>query len=400
MPWIGRRLAQPETEPPGDGAAAGRGAAIAGPPGKKQGSRNRIAAKAVEVLCKYGGSAIVLVAFLAIPAWLFWDNVANAGSAVTLPSPVPLGAPTANYFGTPVQTYSAGRGAEFCVVFEFLGMNQATSEVNLGILIGITSKGLTMLNGQHPAQKDGQLVFASESGLSTFAVKFPLSPLTARAVTCASMMNPPTLEQEAPFRIIQPVFVLGTPRSFPDDWYELNDKITVKVAGSRRSSSLILTSRDEGFRLTANRFITADKSPWASRISFIVRRQRVVVVYTYFIAMMPAALLIGIFYLIYRQKRSAPGGKLPARSLPGATDVAFGVAATMVAILPLRAVLVPGSLPAPTRLDVFFGLQIALLVALSILWIKKTAAWAPAAESSPGGQPPSGDSAEAAALRH
>jgi hypothetical protein len=378
---IGRGLAQPETGSPGGGAATGPGPAIAGPPGEERGSRNSGAAKPWSFLSRYIGPVIVLGIFLAIPVWLFTDNFVDAGSAVKLPSSEPLSMPAANYFGTPVQVYSAGLGADFCVVFEFLGVNEATSEVNLGILIGITSHGKKSV-GDHPP-KDGQLVFASESGLSTFAVNFPLSPLTANPVTCASWMNPPTLEREAPFRIIQPVFALSTPQSFPNDWYEINDKVTVKVADSRMSSSLILTSRDAGLRLTANRYTRTDGSPWASRLSFIVHRRHVVVFYTYFIAAMPAVMLILIFSLICWQRRSAPGGKLPARSLPGATDVAFGLAATMVAILPLRMVLVPDSLPAPTRLDVFFGLQIALLVALSILWIKKTAAWAPAADSGP-----------------
>ncbi len=392
MHWIGRfhfgpRLAQSETGLPGDTAAA-RGAAITGPPGREPGRRN-----AGDLWRKYGGSALLLAAFLAIPLWLLGDNLAGVGSAVTLPTPVPLGAPTDGYFGTPVTVYSAGTGADFCVVFEFLGVNQANSYVNLGILVGITQSGRTMLDGHGPVPKDGQLVFASESGLSTFAVKFPLSPLTAHPVTCASMINPPVLEKEAQYRIIQQVFALSTPQSFPNDWYQLNDRIAVTVTGSLMSSSLIVTSRDAGWALTADRFTLTDGSLWASRISIIARRHLVVVLYTYFIALMPAALLIGIFCLLYQQKKS---GKLPARSLPGATEVAFGVAATMVAILPLRAVLVPDSLPAPTRLDVVFGLQIALLVALSFIWIKKTAGWEPAPEPRPGDQLPAGDGSEAA----
>lgn len=389
---IGRRLAQPEPVPPGDGAA-GPGAAFVPPPGKDRGDRSRLTVKAGKALRKHCGSAILLAIFLVIPVWLFRDNVAEAGSAVMLPSSVPLDAPTANYFGKPVQVYSPGTGTDFCVVFEFLGLNPSTSEVNLGILIGMTSGGRNKI-GHHPP-RDGQLVFSSDSGLSTFAVNFPLNP-KASPVTCASWINPPTLEREATFRIIQPVFALSTPQSFPNDWYEINDNVTVRVAGRWMPSALIITSRDASFRLAANSFKRAADGPaWASRISFIVHRRWVVVYYTYFIAAMPAVMLIWIFSLIYRQKRSSRDGKLPARLLPGATDVAFGVAATMVAILPLRTVLVPDSLPAPTRLDVFFGLQIALLVALSILWIKKTAAWMPEPEAGPGDQTATVESADA-----
>jgi hypothetical protein len=52
-----------------------------------------------------------------------------------------------------------------------------------------------------------------------------------------------------------------------------------------------------------------------------------------------------------------------------ASGVAFGVAATMVAILPLRTVLVPSTVPGLTRLDLFFGLGISFLVGSSILWV-------------------------------
>lgn len=391
----GDGLADTGTGTAGD-EAAGQGAAIGAPPGRKRGNGNRIAAKASGLRRRHGGSALLLAAFLAIPLWLLGDNLADSGSAVTLPSSVSLAAPTDNYFGSPVQVYPAGPDVDFCVVFEFLGVNEATSYVNLGILIGITSSGLRAIDKQRPLPTDGELVFASESGLSAFSVPFPLRPLTARPVTCASMLNPPVLEREAPYRIIQQVFALSTPQSFPNDWYELNDKISVAAAGFVRPASLILTSRDAGFAVTANRFTRADKPLWGSRISIIATRHLVVVYYTYFIALMPATLLIGIFWLIYEQRKSVPGGKLPGRWLPGATDIAFGVAATMVAILPLRAVLVPSSLPAPTRLDVLFGVQVALLVALSIIWIRKTAGWEQAPDPGPGDQLSSVDSAETA----
>jgi hypothetical protein len=77
---------------------------------------------------------------------------------------------------------------------------------------------------------------------------------------------------------------------------------------------------------------------------------------------MPFALLIilGLFQL--RRRNDSPK----------AYEVAFGVGATMVAILPLHAVLVPAALPGLTRLDIVFSTEIALLVGLSILAV---AAW-------------------------
>jgi hypothetical protein len=49
--------------------------------------------------------------------------------------------------------------------------------------------------------------------------------------------------------------------------------------------------------------------------------------------------------------------------------VAFGIAATLLAILSLRTVLVPTSLPALTRLDLIFGIGVTLLVVGSIIWM-------------------------------
>ena len=59
----------------------------------------------------------------------------------------------------------------------------------------------------------------------------------------------------------------------------------------------------------------------------------------------------------------------PERSVPAVYEIVFGVAAALVAILPLRAVLIPSSLPSLTRLDIFFGTGAALLVASSVTWI-------------------------------
>jgi hypothetical protein len=118
---------------------------------------------------------------------------------------------------------------------------------------------------------------------------------------------------------------------------------------------------------------------------FLIHRPTPIVLYTYFIALMPSALLIGIFSIIYYHKRKVPGEELPDRWVPGATDVAFGVAATMVAILPLRIVLVPSSLPGLTRLDILFGIEIAFLVASSLIWTGRTSRWKSAGEGKSGG---------------
>jgi hypothetical protein len=51
------------------------------------------------------------------------------------------------------------------------------------------------------------------------------------------------------------------------------------------------------------------------------------------------------------------------------SDAAFGLAAALVAILPLHQVLIPSNIPDLTRLDVLFGVGICFLVAASVLWV-------------------------------
>ena len=101
------------------------------------------------------------------------------------------------------------------------------------------------------------------------------------------------------------------------------------------------------------------------RFNFVLQRQGWFIAYTYFIAVMPFVLMIGLFgAYVFRRKNYTP-----ERKVPTVYEVAFGVAAALVAILPLRAVLVPSSLPTLTRLDIVFGLGTALLVALSLAWV-------------------------------
>jgi hypothetical protein len=88
-----------------------------------------------------------------------------------------------------------------------------------------------------------------------------------------------------------------------------------------------------------------------------------VVFYSYFLACLPFILLVALLSkLAYR------------REDPDTNQIAFGVAATMIAILTLRSVLVPSAISDLTRIDFVFGTEVAALVALSVLWVN---VWAP-----------------------
>jgi hypothetical protein len=329
----------------------------------------------------FAGSVVVLVFFLALPACLLFKNITDSGSSRPLPNPTNLGSPRANYIGKPVELY-ASPDSYYCVAFEFFSMNEATSYVHLVILMWATSQGLGIIP-RNPGQKTGLLIFSSNAGLSDFSISFHLESLIRKPLNCSLMLDRADLDMDAAVRLTQNIYTLGSPRSFPNDWYELDDTVAVMVAGKERPLSLIMTSRNEGFTLTASMYEPND-STFPDRLMFVIHRPPLIVLYTYWIALMPAALLIGIFSIIWCRKRKVRDGELPDRWVPRATDVAFGVAATMVAILPLRMVLVPSSLPGLTRLDILFGIEIAFLVAASLIWIGSTSRWESAGEAKNG----------------
>jgi hypothetical protein len=83
--------------------------------------------------------------------------------------------------------------------------------------------------------------------------------------------------------------------------------------------------------------------------------------YIYLVASAPFVLLVSIFAVYYSRN--------PRRRKPEPYELAFGITAALVAILPLRSVLIPSSLPSPTRLDILFGIGTMFLVVSSIIWL-------------------------------
>ena len=318
-------------------------------------------------------SLLILPLFLAVPAWLLVDNYIYSVSPQKISgSWATLNPPGNSYFGNPAEIYSsekAGYPSDLCVTFEFFGLNQATSYTNFGILIGVTEQGKKDISKLVPHRKTGWLIFKSNNGLASFTVPFSLLALEQAPVShCGNgSIKPAELDQHAGIRRIQSIFTLGEPQAFPDDWYELDDTVTVR-AGQELPSSLIMTSRDEGWLLTTSVYDPSNKNSAApNQLMFKMRRQAFIIFYTYWVAAMPFVLLIGVLGIRY-----FPRKMVPERKIPEAYEVAFGVAATMVAVLPLRIVLVPNSLPGLTRLDIWFGVGITFLVASSILWVIAT----------------------------
>lgn len=293
----------------------------------------------------------------------------------------PLGYPSANlatprddYYGAPTEVYSSnadGLPADLCVTFEFLGLDPSVPDVSLGVLVGVTGPGKGVLRGlAAQGYRNVSLVVKSNSGLSNFEIPVSVRVLKAAAPTnCGAHLHQNNLDQHAVYRRTWTLSLLGQPRAFPQDWYELDDSVGMIAGRSQNGaalpSSIVMMSRDEDLRVGVQTdpptysFTGYPNQPAAHQVFFTVIRPTWTITYTYFVAAMPFLLLITLLWF----KRFAQRRALEP------SDAAFGLAAAMVAILPLRQVLVPNTIPGLTRLDLLFGLGICFLVMASILWV-------------------------------
>src|SRR6266568_1684146 len=194
-----------------------------------------------------------------VPIILLVQNNFDSAGFQPLGNPATnLSAPRDDYYGVPTEVYSAngdGTAADLCVTFEFLGLNPSVPEVSLGILVGVTSQGKAALSGLTARGfKDVSVVVKSNSGLSNFEIPVAVSVLAAAPVThCGTHPRQNNLDQNAAYRATWTLSLLGQPRAFPQDWYELDDSVGVIAGNSQNGqalpSSLVMMSRDEDVRV-------------------------------------------------------------------------------------------------------------------------------------------------------
>ena len=338
-------------------------------------------------------TAALIVLFCFVPAILFIQNILSSSGIQSLMDPANLGSPaSSHYYGDATPIYSAP-GSVVCVSFEFLGLNSATSEAVFGIVVGATQQGyLTIQSDIDAGYTMPLLVIRSNVGLSSIAISVPVSYLQRPGASPnCGMSGPAPYVRGAGYRVKENIFVLSQPRAFPDDWYELDDTVamymcsgsatqtqdqcvtglnqdgTASSAPGPLPESLIVTTGDQDLTMTVarNQRTPVGLNQSQPDLQFTLQRSGWFIAYTYLIASMPFLLMIGLFIAYGRRSKEW----VPERKVPAVYEIAFGVAATLVAILPLRAVLIPSTLPTLTRLDIFFGMGITLLVALSLAWV-------------------------------
>lgn len=342
-------------------------------------------------VAKFAASIVLIALFCFVPVILLYQNIGSATGAQSLTDPAGLSPPTSdNDYGDATLLFG-NSDSDVCIAFEFLDLDEASSQANFGIVVSATDPGSTVIQDDiDEGYTQPLLLISSNFGLSSIGIKVPSSYLQSPGASPnCSESRPEPYVRGGGYRVPEGIFVLGQPRAFPDDWYELDDAVTMYMCSGTQTEdqcvtglnlngqvttsspaplteSLIATTRDQDLRMTVSRNRAATgTNPAEPDFQFTLQRSGWFVAYTYIIAVMPFILMIGLFIAYALKKNDYE----PERKVPAVYEIAFGVAATLVAILPLRAVLIPSSLPSLTTLDTVFSTGIALLVALSLAWV-------------------------------
>jgi len=362
-----------------------------------------------QLLC---GSLLVLIVatFSLSPALLLANNIWFSSKPLPFKTNSEiLSTPHTTYYGSPVSIYSSD-GSYFCITLGLISLNPAVPSAGFSILFDTTQLGRNHLQ-ELASQGYNTVVLAIRSniGLNPIYRNIPFADLGTNPIpSCeypglnqASMTYATTFRKRllshAKLRANENVFILGQPRSFPNDWYELVDSVTVyaikiskntnradaRITEKPLPSSLFMMSRDEDFSVRvaldgSAQYLAASPDrtnfPMTHLLMITARRPIGFILYTYLVAIMPFSLLVILGLFQWINKQNPP---------PKAYEVAFGVGATLVAILPLHAVLVPATLPSLTRLDIVFSTEIGVLIGLSILAVSRWASRHPPTGSQP-----------------
>lgn len=185
--------------------------------------------------------------------------------------------------------------------------------------------------------------------------------------------------------------VIGQPRAYPIDWYsalyyvtlyrttaaQLPTELSVREFSNQGGTTsgeatgkvrgldccapavLQLVSATDDYRVTAGR-VTQDDYAFL-RMELDVRRPARIVWYSFELALIPALVLLSLIVFQVESTRTS-------QNQPRPHDIAFGFTAILLAILPLRQVLVPSAIPGLTLIDAIFGMEIILLALGAVAW--------------------------------
>jgi hypothetical protein len=160
---------------------------------------------------------------------------------------------------------------------------------------------------------------------------------------------------------------LGHPRGYPSDWYWAAAEVSLEGPVDSRTAAeadccdtaLHVESGNDELSIRLDRPAASDD--YFHQLELVVRRPDRVVLYTYALAFLPPLLLVALLaWQLLRPDR--------ARGAPAPHEMTFGLAAILLALLPLRQVLVPADIPGLTTVDAIFALEIGLLLSAALAW--------------------------------
>ena len=143
--------------------------------------------------------------------------------------------------------------------------------------------------------------------------------------------------------------VTGTAEAFPSDSYQIGvgAELSILTHESQEvlpnaSLSIVVGPRVNSYVITALRPADTDE------VSLLISRQTRVVVWYYAIALAPAVLILALLWQLIRHER------------PITLEAGIGI----IAILPLRQVIVPPNINGITRIDILLGLEVIAMILL------------------------------------
>jgi hypothetical protein len=191
------------------------------------------------------------------------------------------------------------------------------------------------------------------------SVPLPLRPLFAGSETRGNSVAVSAVE----------LSLWGPPELFPSDWYVFDGRVSVElpphlilIQGPHWDWYLPLTLTVKngvgmaGRRVALAREERADE-PFAREFRVMITRDLSLVVYSYLMALVPVAFAFMLLHLLFWY---------PGLHEEKASALVVEPLVATLAILPLRAVLVPGDVSGITRVDLLLGTGLALIVGLAL----------------------------------
>ena len=96
-------------------------------------------------VAKFAASIALIALFCFVPVILLYQNIGSATGAQALTDPAGLSPPTSdNDYGDATLLFG-NSDSDVCIAFEFLGLDEASSQANFGIAVSATDPGSTVI---------------------------------------------------------------------------------------------------------------------------------------------------------------------------------------------------------------------------------------------------------------